>query len=305
MSQYPRITLITPSYNQGQYIEETIQSVLNQNYPNLQYIIIDGGSTDNTVDIIKKYEDRIDYWVSEKDSGQSSAINKGLKIADGDIVNWLNSDDMLAEKSLFNLANAVKQNPSANIYTGQTTYLVHNEISNSHSHTVFENRACTFGFGHINQPSTYYRKQVIDKIGNLDESLNYCMDLDWWLKYLLRYDINTVVKIMDIWSIFRIHDDSKTHLSAKKFKEEKEKVYNRVFNFYFKKDSSTIGLPEETTLDLKNAKNYYHLWQSDVSGLEKDKVQSLKHWLKVNPFKIISSQRRRYFGVLKNLILKW
>ena len=91
--QFPKITIITPSYNQGQFIEETILSVINQGYPNLEYIIMDGGSTDNTVEVIKKYSDHINYWVSEKDKGQSNAINKGLHRATGDIINWLNSDD--------------------------------------------------------------------------------------------------------------------------------------------------------------------------------------------------------------------
>lgn len=101
---YPKISIITPSLNQGDFIEECIRSVLLQQYPNLEYIIIDGGSQDNTVNIIKKYEPWIDYWVSEEDSGQSQAINKGMKIATGDIVAWLNSDDMYFPGVFFEIA---------------------------------------------------------------------------------------------------------------------------------------------------------------------------------------------------------
>ena len=104
------ISIVTPTYNQGQYIEQTIQSVLNQNYPNLEYIIIDGGSTDNTVEIIKKYEKHLKFWVSEKDNGQANAINKGLQYCTGEIFNWLNSDDYLEPGALLNIANAFSSN---------------------------------------------------------------------------------------------------------------------------------------------------------------------------------------------------
>src|ERR1700733_14532761 len=101
---YPKISIVTPSYNKGQYIEQTIQSVLDQNYPNLEYIIIDGGSTDNTIEIIEKYAPYLKYWVSEKDKGQANAINKGLQYCTGEIFNWLNSDDYLEPDSLEKIA---------------------------------------------------------------------------------------------------------------------------------------------------------------------------------------------------------
>ncbi|WP_461485736.1 glycosyltransferase family 2 protein, partial [Pedobacter sp.] len=104
-TDWPKISIVTPSYNQGQYIEETILSILNQNYPNLEYIIIDGGSTDHTVEIIKKYEDRITYWVSEKDNGQSHAINKGFEKATGEIFAYLNSDDCYYPNTFWEIAN--------------------------------------------------------------------------------------------------------------------------------------------------------------------------------------------------------
>ena len=110
---WPRISIVTPSFNQGQFIEETIRSILLQNYPNLEYIIIDGGSTDNSLEIIRKYESWITYWVSEPDNGQSQAINKGFKKCTGDLVNWICSDDLLCKNALYNMAPLLNDNLNA------------------------------------------------------------------------------------------------------------------------------------------------------------------------------------------------
>ncbi|GAG62509.1 unnamed protein product [marine sediment metagenome] len=115
---WPRISVITPSYNQGRFLEKTILSVLNQNYPNLEYIIIDGGSTDESINIIKKYENYIDYWVSEKDRGQADALNKGFKKATGDIIGWQNSDDIYLPSVFLKIAELFKQNPKIDIIYG-------------------------------------------------------------------------------------------------------------------------------------------------------------------------------------------
>ncbi|MEZ5010012.1 MAG: glycosyltransferase family 2 protein [Chitinophagales bacterium] len=113
-----KISIITPSYNQAEFLEDTITSVLHQNYPNLQYIIIDGGSSDGSVEIIKKYENQIDYWISEKDSGQTHAINKGFSKVTGDIICWLNSDDIYFDYTLSAVANYFNENPDIDILWG-------------------------------------------------------------------------------------------------------------------------------------------------------------------------------------------
>src|SRR4051812_42913167 len=118
MPLFPKISIVTPSFNQGQYIEQTILSIINQGYPNLEYIIIDGGSTDNTFDIIKKYEKHITYWVSEADDGQSNALNKGLAKCTGDIFNWINSDDYLEQGTLFLIADIFNQDPATSLICG-------------------------------------------------------------------------------------------------------------------------------------------------------------------------------------------
>ena len=121
-SPWPKISIITPSYNQGMYIEETIRSVLLQGYPNLEYIIIDGGSTDNSVEIIKKYEKWISFWVSEPDEGQTNALNKGFNKSTGEIVAWLNSDDYYLINTFNKLIKFINENPSAFIYYGDLIF---------------------------------------------------------------------------------------------------------------------------------------------------------------------------------------
>ena len=118
VKEHPKISVITPSYNQADFLEETILSVLNQNYPNLEYIIIDGGSTDRSVEIIKKYEKHLSYWVSEKDDGQSHAINKGLQHATGEIICWLCSDDLHVSDTLYTVAELFRLNPEIALLHG-------------------------------------------------------------------------------------------------------------------------------------------------------------------------------------------
>jgi glycosyltransferase involved in cell wall biosynthesis len=145
---WPKISIVTPSFNQGQYIEETILSVLSQNYPNLEYIIIDGGSTDDTVEIIKKYESRITYWVSEPDRGQSHAINKGLQKCTGEIFNWLNSDDWYMPGALFDVANAFRINSRAQFVSGYENHVEQSGMINLHTGTFInsniEQKECIF-----------------------------------------------------------------------------------------------------------------------------------------------------------------
>ncbi|MEO8405479.1 MAG: glycosyltransferase family 2 protein [Chitinophagaceae bacterium] len=223
---FPRITIITPSYNQGRFIEETILSVLDQNYPNLEYIIMDGGSTDNTVEVIKKYADRITYWVSEKDKGQSNAINKGLRMATGEIINWLNSDDLLQPGSLAVIAKYFTDNPTAIIVHGRIEYF--GNTKNYYSVNLPLKDIETRYAAHIcmPQPASFFRKKLIDEQGLLDESLHFSMDTDLFMRAGLHYSL---IQVEDVIAKFRLHGDSKSVSAfSKTFLSDNKKIFSKV-----------------------------------------------------------------------------
>lgn len=227
----PKISIITPSYNQGQFLEQTILSVINQNYPNLEYIIIDGGSTDNSVEIIKKYEKHLTYWVSEKDRGQAHAINKGFKIATGDIVSWLNSDDYLEDNTLQKVAE---------IYGEENfTWLIGN-CSFIRDGIVFwktnpielsKKEIIKFWENVIGQPSVFWNRTKLSGMDSLDEKLYYSMDLDLWLRF---FDVaNPVITECNL-SYNRVYDTTKTS-------EKGMKRYSEIHSILLKHNSDENG----------------------------------------------------------------
>lgn len=220
-----KISIITPSYNQGQFLEQTIDSVLSQGHPNLEYIIIDGGSTDNSVEIIRKYEKHLHFWVSEKDKGQSDAINKGLKIASGDIINWLNSDDYYEAGALNAIARHFEQE-NILVVAGSSNIWKHGKISHRSGGTdLYDSLEKTIGFARIDQPETFFRKKALDKMGPLNQHLHYVMDREWWIRYLMLFGLNNIRKTEDILVNFRIHEHSKTNNFQEDFMQENLNVY--------------------------------------------------------------------------------
>lgn len=183
MTELPKVSIITPSYNQGKFIEETILSVLNQDYANIGYIIIDGGSTDNTIDIIKKYQHRLAYWISEPDNGQSNVINKGFQRANGQIFNWLNSDDILVPLSVKIAVDYLVKNADVGMIYGDRIIIDHK--GNFLSHIRFSSfRKFEMIYNQqIPEETAFFRRYVWSKVGGLDETLHYCMDYDLWCKF--------------------------------------------------------------------------------------------------------------------------
>jgi glycosyltransferase involved in cell wall biosynthesis len=206
----PKISIITPCFNAAQYIEQTILSIINQEYDNLEYIIIDGGSTDGTVDIIKKYEDKITYWISEPDKGQSDAINKGIAIANGEVFNWVNGDDYLEKDALKLVGEYFKKSDIDVLCT--STYLFNSSgIIRINGNTKIDiglfDLLNTTG---LNQQGMFWRMDRINELKGVNTDFTYSMDLDLWKRYVINYGINNVIIDPVITGYFRLSDDSKT-----------------------------------------------------------------------------------------------
>jgi len=231
--KYPKISIVTPSFNQGKFIKETIDSILDQKYSNLEYWIIDGGSTDETVNILKSYGKKI-KWISEKDKGQTNAINKGIKKTTGDIIMYLNSDDVMMPNTLNVVAQYFMQHPDAMWLTGD--YFIIDENGKKIQSFIANYKKLLRKYPSFNvfsianfiiQPSTFWKKEIHDEFGLFDEKLKYCMDYDFWMKIYKKYKLHVLKKHF---SLFRIHSLSKGGSQYKKqFVEEHQvcKKYNK------------------------------------------------------------------------------
>ncbi|MGD0877000.1 MAG: glycosyltransferase family 2 protein [Anaerolineales bacterium] len=237
----PKISIITPSYNQGHYIEETIRSVILQNYPNLEYLIIDGGSTDETISIIRRYEKWISYWVSEPDKGQSNAINKGLAKATGEWVAWLNADDVYLPGAFFRVAETASiKNESITWIVGTTIYTDSELIETGRfvpslytapgrdSHykkSGWVDFVCTKRAGiALPQPSSFWKRGTVMEAGGVDESLKYAMDHELYGR--LAYHGYRPVLLEEALACFRKHENQKTTKFPVAFWEEELTITN-------------------------------------------------------------------------------
>ena len=229
-SPWPRVSVVTPSYNQGRFIEETIRSVLLQGYPNLEYFIIDGGSSDESVEIIRKYEPWLDYWVSEKDRGQSHAINKGWERATGEYVAWLNSDDTYLHYTLSKLAEVGNGAIDAAVLHGRSETINQNSelIGNIIGKPYDICRVLTATIGTtIAQPSAFIRRTALQQVGLLDEGLHRIMDIDMWLRLYIQSGTAYVPEVL---SRFRQHPEQKTAQASSQGGDERLRVLNKIYN---------------------------------------------------------------------------
>jgi glycosyltransferase involved in cell wall biosynthesis len=210
LEDWPRISVITPSYNQGRFIEQTIRSVIMQDYPNLEYIIMDGGSTDASVEIIKKYEQQLAYWESQSDRGQSHAINKGFARATGDILCWLNSDDYFLPDTLQTVGEIFADSTDDFALVGHCIQVYEDGRPPLEATGKYEglDRLLQFWKGYrMHQPSIFWRREVFERVGYLDESLNYTMDFDYWVRIARHFSFTNIDRAL---SYSTYHAQAKT-----------------------------------------------------------------------------------------------
>ena len=211
----PRISIVTPSYNQAASLEETIRSVLLQNYPNLEYLIIDGGSTDGSVDIIRKYERWLTYWLSERDNGQSEAINKGWSRCTGDWMAWINSDDRYLPDAFVRVADVFQRASAGDLIFGDLELMLDGNARIIGYATAPDQMLDELVFPY--QPTCFFSQSVLKKMGLLDPSLHYVMDADILLRVMANSDWHYIPSAL---ASFRIQGNTKTNQSEEKFARE-------------------------------------------------------------------------------------
>lgn len=279
MNKLPLITIVTPSFNQAQFIEETIQSVLRQDYPHIEYIVIDGGSIDGSIDIIKKFEKHIAYWVSEPDTGQSNAINKGFAKATGEIFAWLNSDDMLLPSAARVAAYFLSQETKFGlIYSDRLEIDIKGNVIGllqcpEHNPSMFKMNFT------LPQETVFFRRDIFEKAGRLDEQLHFAMDFDIWCKMA----VSSKMKHLPVFSgCFRRHERSKSvqfHDSfndvSNRFMQEHEQVFKRHFG---------SGPPSELRMNIYRLYRKTKLMLDTFSGSRNELSKMIRDLMSSNDF---------------------
>lgn len=268
MNSLPKISIVTPSFNQGEFLEECIDSILSQNYPNLEYIIMDGGSTDGSVEIIKKYEKHLTYWQSQPDGGQYNAVNDGFKRTTGEIMAWLNSDDKYHRDAFFKVALLFESSPGVEWLTGHPTFwgksgeFIHMEpVLPTYCRKDFLEGRYNQPF--IQQESTFWKRSLWNRAGNcLRTDLGYAGDLELWVRFFrhaLLYSVDTFL------GGYRSHGNQKAALCMDQYVAEAETVINA--EKANQGDRYVQMSPDAPAPLVMNMRNYMgHLHGTDLAG---------------------------------------
>jgi glycosyltransferase involved in cell wall biosynthesis len=240
----PKITVVTPSYNQAKYLEETLRSVLSQRDQIHEYLVLDGGSTDGSADLIKKYADEtggIDYWHSQKDKGQSDAIHQGFQRATGDYIAWLNSDDVYLPGALRLVREALERNPTWDALTGYHIRIDgDSRILTQHRIPRESGAMVKWGVQHTAQQTCFFRKSLYEKVGGVDLKLHCAMDTELWLRMF--HAGSKWGHIPQYLAAFRIHETAKGSAWLKEYAEEKDVVHGR-WPQYLESPRRHVGMP--------------------------------------------------------------
>jgi glycosyltransferase involved in cell wall biosynthesis len=221
------VSIVTPSFNQARYLEATIRSVLEQDYAEIEYIIVDGGSTDGSVEIIQKYADRLAWWVSEKDKGQTEAINKGFAHAHGEVLAWLNSDDTFQPGALRAAVEALRAHPEAALVYGEANYIDEaGRVIGRFPAAQTDYARLRRGYVHIPQQAAFWRAEHWRQVGPLDPSFYFAMDYDLWVRLA---GVGPLVYLPgQVWGNFRLHSDAKTIAADDRCWPEMLRVHRRL-----------------------------------------------------------------------------
>lgn len=217
----PLVSIVTPSFNQSRWLEECIQSVLTQNYPSIEYLVIDGGSTDGSLEIIRRYEDRLAYWTSEPDAGQADAINKGLRRASGEVVAWINSDDAYMPGAVVDAVGQLQARPEIGMVYGDGLMVdASRRLLDRHMYRALS-VVDLLAFEVLLQPAVFMRRKALESVGYLDEGYELILDHDLWVRLARRFPIQHVPSF---WALERTHEDAKTIAQAAAFAEEAHRL---------------------------------------------------------------------------------
>ncbi len=226
MTETPLVSIITPSFNQARYLEATIQSVLGQEYPRIEYIIVDGGSSDGSLEVIQKYASRLAWWVSEKDKGQTDAINKGFNRATGEILAWLNSDDTYQAGAVAQAVQYLVKHPETGLVYADCNFIDEENRVIGKFHAAQTNlRRLRAGYVHIPQQTMFFRAQYWREVGPLDPTFYFAMDYDLWTRLAARAPFKYLAG--KTWANFRLHTLGKTFAADDRCWPEMIRVHRR------------------------------------------------------------------------------
>jgi glycosyltransferase involved in cell wall biosynthesis len=305
MHKQPLVSIITPSFNQAQFLAQAITSVLDQDYPSIEYLVVDGNSTDGSQSIIKNFEKKIDWWVSESDQGQAEAINKGMKRAKGEIIAWLNSDDYYLPGAVTRVVASFQEHPLCSFVYGDVMAVNANgsQINKLNYHQM--DLVDLMKFNIIGQPSVFIRREMLNKTGFLDPSLQFLLDHQLWLRLAQQAPIRY---LPDILSAARFHSQSKNVAQAGAFGEEAYQIIAWMqrtpgINGIFEENEKQIwaGAHRFNARYLLDGEQFWPAFKAYIQCLRADLPTALPEWYRI----IYSLAAMAGLGKLKRLHPRW